>query len=189
MLGNIFERYGSCLRWGLGPEILFGRGGLIDNEVCWRDIYRKILYLLLHRRIDNENWSKIEGIRDSFAKISKGLVPFSIRHVLYMYNTSTINVHACSHFSPPILVALPNSKHSLNAACGIGLHHDQWTKTYDRSAFHVCSHQILWRSISLEEAFLSLSRRTKFNQKKNKSDTFTRYVYRIYLIYLMICER
>ena len=179
MLGNIFERYGSCLRWGLSPEILFGRRGLIGNEICWRDLSRKILYLLLHRRIDNENWTKIERIRDSFAQIGSF---FHLSRPIY------VQVQ-CSHFSPPILVALPNSKHCSNAACGIGLHHDQWTKTYDRSTFHVCSHQILLRTISLEEAFLSLAEQNLIRKKKKKNQiTFTLYVFRIHLIYLMICD-
>lgn len=40
------------VRRGLSPKKQRVGGALFENEICWRYIYRKILYLPLHRQID-----------------------------------------------------------------------------------------------------------------------------------------
>lgn len=165
----------SVLKFCLEGEASFG------NEVCWRDISRKILYLLLHRRIDNENWSKIEGILDSFAQISKGLVPFSIRHVLCMFKYNALTSLRQYLWLYPTRNTVRMLRVELVFTMINGL-----KRMTDRLFTYVAIRY--YYVVSRLKRHFSLSRRTKLNQKKNKSDTFTLYVFRIHLIYLMICD-
>lgn len=177
MLGNIFERYGSCLRWGLSPEILFGRRGLIGNEVCWRDISRKILYLLLHRRIDNENWSKMEGILDSFAQISKGLVPFSIRHVLCMFKYNALTSLCQYLWFYPTRNTVRMLRVELVFTMINGL-----KRMTDRLFTYVAIRY--YYVVSRLKRHFSLSRRTKLNQKKKKNQIPSPCMYSEYIWYI-----
>lgn len=148
MLGNIFERYGSCLRGGLGTEIFFWRGGASLRLKYADEIFtgRYFVYYYIEELIMRIG-SKMREYVIPLHRSQKIGSFFHSSHPMYKHKTC-----ACSHLSLPILVALPNSKavEMLRVKLVFAMI-DGLSRMTD-----VCSHQISL-CLSLEPTLLSLS--------------------------------